>query len=555
VPVPELHIRFLGGLGEIGRNAALIAVDGRGILVDFGVMFPKADMPGVDLVLPNLGGLRDVELVGVVVTHGHEDHIGGLPFLLAEHPVPVWGSAVSLGFVRNRLAEYGLEGSDLRVLADGAVAKIGPFLVEAIPVTHSIPGAIAVALTTPAGLVVHTGDFKIDHTPLDGRHMGLSRIAALGTDPGIRVLLSDSTNADEDGYALSERAVGPALEDLFNRHASARITVACFSSHLHRIQQIATIARDVGRRPVLLGRSLQRNVRLAVELGLLDERLVAHQVDPRDVAGMDPASVCVIATGSQGERMAALHTLAFDQERWFAVGADDVVVFSSDVIPGNESAVNLLVNQFTRLGATVVRSPRELVHTSGHAKREELALLLELARPGIFVPVHGEHRHLAAHAALAQQTGVVREAVVVARDGAELVVGETIVRVEDTPYGDYLYVDGVVGDVSRGVLRERRNLSEEGVVIVGVTVGADGSLLGEPEVTSVGWVHDEREEELLAEVRARVERRFAKASELGDDALAEQLRQEVRSFVRERTKRRPLVVPMVTRLQEGWARG
>lgn len=547
----ELRIRFLGGLGEIGRNAALVHTAGRGILVDFGVMFPKADMPGVDLVLPNLAGLEDVRVEGVVVTHGHEDHIGGIPFLLAEHRVPVWASRVTLGFVRNRLAEHHLGEVDLREIGDGEVVEVGPFRVEAIPVTHSIPGALALALYTPAGVVLHTGDFKIDHTPLDGRHMGLSRIAALGTDPGIRVLLSDSTNADEEGYAPSERAVAPALEDLFNRHVSQRITVACFSSHLHRIAQVASLARESGRRLALLGRSLQRNVELGIELGLLDERLFARQIDPRDVREADPGSVCILATGSQGERMAALHHLAFDPDRWFAIGGEDVVVFSSDVIPGNESAVNLLVNQFSRLGATVIASPRQLVHASGHAKREELALVLELARPEVFVPVHGEHRHLAAHAALAQRTATVSGAVVLARDGAELVLDGDGARVEDTAYGEYLYVDGVVGDVSRGVLRERRNLSEEGVVIVGVTIGRSGAILGDPELTSVGWVHDEREEELLSEVRAVLEKALDELAVRTEDAVADLVRQRVRSIVKERTRRRPLVVPMVTRIDEG----
>ncbi|ACU53601.1 beta-lactamase domain protein [Acidimicrobium ferrooxidans DSM 10331] len=548
---PELHIRFLGGLGEIGRNAALVSVDGRGVLIDFGVMFPKADMPGVDLVLPNLAGLDDVELEAVIVTHGHEDHIGGLPFLLAEHRVPVWGSEVTLGFVRNRLREHDLGDVDLRILADGARVSVGSFEAEAIPVTHSIPGAVAVALTTPAGVVLHTGDFKIDHTPLDGRHMGLARIAALGSDPGIRVLLSDSTNADEDGYARSERAVGPALEDLFNRHGAARVIVACFSSHLHRIQQVATLAREHGRRLVLLGRSLQRNVQLGIDLGLLDARLFERTLDPREVRELDPASVAVIATGSQGERMAALHHLAFDPARWFAVGGDDVVVFSSDVIPGNEAAVNLLVNQFTRLGATVVTSARELVHATGHAKQEELALVVELARPDYFVPVHGEYRHLSAHAALAQRTGAVGRGVILARDGAEVVIGDDGAELADTPWGEYLYVDGVVGDVSRGVLRERRNLSEEGVVIVGVTLGPDGVALGEPELTSVGWIHDEREEELLAEVRAMLVGALGDEKPRSEDAVAELIRTRVRALVRERTRRRPLVVPMVTRIDEG----
>ncbi len=545
---PELRIRFLGGLGEIGRNAALISVDGQGVLVDFGVMFPKADMPGVDLVLPQLEALDDVELLGVFITHGHEDHIGGLPFLLARRHVPIWGSRTTLGFVRHRLDEYALGESELVALDDTGVVELGSFRVEAIPVTHSIPGALAYAVQTPAGLVLHTGDFKVDHTPLDGRHMGLARIAALGTNPGVRVLLSDSTNAEEEGWSPSEQMVGPALFDLFARFRDARITVACFSSHLHRIQQVAQLARAHGRRLALLGRSLQRNVSLGLELGLLDRDLFAHQVDAREVRERDPAQVCVLATGSQGERMAALHQLAFDPQRWFAVADHDVVVFSSDVIPGNESAVNLLVNQFTRLGATVVTSPRERVHVSGHAMREELALIVELARPEYFVPVHGEHRHLAAHAELARRTGVVRRGVILARDGAELVVGDDEAWLEETPWGEYLYVDGVVGDVSRGVLRERRDLSEEGVVVVSVTVSRDGRVIGEPQLTSVGWVHDERGDALLEEVCAVLLDALRAGPLADDDALRELIRQQVRLVIRERTKRRPLVVPMVTRV-------
>jgi ribonuclease J len=551
MPDSTVRIVFLGGLGEIGRNCACIEVDGRIMLLDCGLMFPDLDMPGIDLVLPDFTYLREnaERVEGCVITHGHEDHCGGLSYLLRELSFPIYGSELSLGLARSRIEESGLLGrTELIAVRDGERRRIGPFDVEFIPVTHSVPHGFATAFHTPQGVLLHSGDFKIDLTPVDGRATDLARIGALANGPGIRILLSDSTNAEEEGHTASERRVGAVLSDLFARHPDKRVIMACFASHIHRVQQIADAAVSCGRAIATLGRSMGRNVALARSMGLLripDSSLV----DIERIADLDPTETCIISTGSQGEPMSALALMASGDNKWIAVGSGDLVVLSSHAIPGNESNVGKVIDGLSRLGAEVVHSGLAEVHVSGHAKREELKTLLALARPEYFIPVHGEFRHLGHHARLAEQMGVDPRKILLAEDGDVVeITSEGADFAGEVPAG-YLYVDGIVGDVGQGVLRDRKVLAEEGVVVVVVTVDAkSGEVLTGPEIITRGWVYAPEAEGLLGEAREVVLASLESAADAGNvdfETLRRHARSSLGKFVADRTRRRPMIVPVV----------
>jgi ribonuclease J len=546
-----VRLVFLGGLGEIGRNCACIEVGGRIMLLDCGLMFPDTEMPGIDLVLPDFSYLRENadRVEGCIVTHGHEDHCGGLSFLLRELSFPIYGSELTLGLARSRIEEAGLTGRTKFIpVRDGERRQIGPFDVEFIPVTHSVPHGFATAFYTPAGVILHSGDFKIDLTPVDGRATDLARIGAIADGPGIRLLLSDSTNAEEEGYTSSERTVGRVLADLFAAHPDKRVVMACFASHIHRVQQIADAAIANGRTIATLGRSMGKNVALARSMGLLripDSSLV----DIERLGDFDPRRVCVISTGSQGEPMSALSLMASADNKWITIGEGDLVVLSSHAIPGNETNVGKVIDGLSRLGAEVIHSGLAQVHVSGHAKREELKTLLSLARPDCFIPVHGEFRHLSHHARLAEEMGVPANRVLLAEDGDVVELSERgIDFVGEVPAG-YLYVDGIVGDVGQGVLRDRRVLAEEGVVIVVVTVDAkSGEILTGPEIITRGWVYAPEAEELLGEARLAVLHAMEQAADSGSvdfETLRRRARSALGKFVSERTKRRPMIVPVI----------
>jgi ribonuclease J len=547
-----VKITFLGGLGEIGRNCACIEIDGRILLLDVGLMFPELDMLGVDLVLPDFTYLRDNadRVDGAILTHGHEDHTGGLSYLLRELSFPIYGSELSLGLARNRIDEAGLlDRTELIPVRDGERRRIGPCDVEFIPVTHSVPHGFATAFHTPQGTILHSGDFKLDLTPVDGRLTDLARIGALASGDGIRLLLSDSTNADEPGHSRSESSVGQVLYHLFHQHEGRRIVIACFASHIHRVQQIADVAVGFGRKVATLGLSMKKNVRLAREMGLL--HIPDHAlVDIDDVRDLPPGQVCVISTGSQGEPMSALSLMAQRNNRWLELDADDTVILSSHPIPGNEMNVSKVIDGLVRLGAEVVHSGLHDVHASGHAKQEELKTMLSIVRPDWFVPVHGEYRHLVAHAKLARSMGAVADDhVLVCTDGDQIVLDDEGVRVAGQVPAGYLFVDGIIGDVGQGVLRDRRVLAEEGVVVVVVTVDIEtGGILVGPEVITRGWVYAPEAEPLLTEcgdaVRQAVKEAFAKdATDI--EALQRAVRRAAGKFVNERTKRRPMIVPVV----------
>lgn len=546
-----VRITFLGGLGEIGRNCACIEVGGRILLIDCGLMFPDADMLGIDLVLPDFEFLRANadRIEGVIATHGHEDHVGGLSFLLRETPLTIFGSELTLGLARNRIEESGLvDRATFVPVFDGERREIGPFEVEFIPVTHSVPHGFATAFHTPQGTILHSGDFKIDLTPVDGRLTDLARFGAMASGDGIRLLLADSTNADEAGHSRSEKSVGVVLYDLFHAHEGRRIITACFASHVHRVQQIADAAMAHKRTVVFVGLSMQKNVTLARNMGLL--RIPDTSIAPvEELDRFEPGDVCIISTGSQGEPMSALALMAAEENRWVKVGADDTVILSSHPIPGNEFPVNKVIDGLTRLGVEVVHSDIADVHATGHAKREELKLFHAICQPEFFVPVHGEYRHLISHARLAEEMGAWRENIVVSEDGDQLLLDdEGLRKVGEVPAG-YLYVDGIVGDIGHGVLRDRRVLAEEGVVVVVVTVDVTNrEIIGGPEIITRGWVHATEAEPLLKEAADEVAVAIREAFEhdaLDIETLQRHVRKAAGRFVSERTRRRPMIVPVV----------
>ncbi len=546
-----VRIAFLGGLGEIGRNCMVFELDDRLLLLDCGLMFPSMDMHGIDLVLPDFTYLRENahRIEGCIATHGHEDHVGGLSYLLREASFPVFGSALTLGMARNRIEEAGLLGrTELVPVRDGERRRIGPFDVEFIPVTHSVPHAFATAFHTPQGVILHSGDFKLDLTPVDGRRTDLSRIGAIAAGEGVRLLLSDSTNAEEPGHAPSERDVGSVLRDLFARQEGRRIITASFASHIHRIQQIADAAIACGRVVATLGLSMKRNVQLARELGLLHIPDAA-MVDVEQVDSLPPGRVCIISTGSQGEPMSALALMAQGESRWLKVTGEDTVVLSSHAIPGNEFNVNRVIDGLLRLGAEVVHSGVADVHATGHAQADELKTLMAIARPEFFVPVHGEFRHLMAHARLANQMGITDDRILLAEDGDVIELRDDGIDFAGRVPAGYLYVDGIVGDVGQGVLRDRRVLASEGVVVVVVAVDIEtGKVITGPEVITRGWVYAPEAEDLLGEATEVVRRAVEDALGRGQkdpDTLEREVRRAAGKFVSERTRRRPMIVPLV----------
>jgi ribonuclease J len=528
-----------------------IEQDDKVLLIDCGLMFPDADMHGIDLVLPDFTWLRQQadRIVGVVATHGHEDHVGALQYLLRELSFPIYGSAVTLGLARNRIEEAGLLGrTELITVRDGERRMIGPFDVEFIPVTHSVPHAHAIALHTPQGVVLHTGDFKLDLTPVDGRRTDLGRIGSLASNEGIRLLMADSTNAEEHGHAPSESSVGAVLRAVFSEQKGRRIITASFASHLHRIQQIADAAIANGRVVATLGLSMKKNVRMGRELGVL--RIPdASLIDIEDVDKYQPGQVCIVSTGSQGEPMSALALLARGESKWVKVGPHDTVVLSSHAIPGNEGNVNRVIDDLLRAGVEVIHSGVADVHATGHAQADELKTYLSITNPEFFVPIHGEYRHMVANAKLGLLMGVPRDHVLVCEDGDVLELSDDGLATAGRVPAGYLYVDGIVGDVGQGVLRDRKVLAEEGVVVVVVTVDIEtGKVLVGPEIITRGWVYAPEAEDLLDEACDRVAETVEKSLAAGVrdvESLERDVRRAAGKFVNERTKRRPMIVPVV----------
>lgn len=554
-----LRVVFLGGLGEIGRNCAALEIDDEILIIDCGLMFPTLDTPGVDLILPDFSYLlenRD-KIVGVAITHGHEDHIGALQYLLREMSLEIYGSAISLGLAKSRIDEAKLGSrASMHVVNDGECVSIGKFEVEFIPVTHSVPDAFGLAIRTRIGTIVHSGDFKIDLTPVDGRLTDLGRLGEIGRREGVRLLLADSTNAEEAGHSDSESDVGPVLERLLATMPTKRAIVTCFASHIHRIQQIADAAVDAGRTIFPLGRSMGKNIAMARQLGLL-EIPESSLADIEKVHSYPDSKICVISTGSQGEPLSALSLMASNENRFLKLTDTDLVIISADIIPGNESAVGKVINGLHRKGATVIHAGIEKVHTSGHAKRDELRLLHSICQPQAFIPVHGEYRHLASHARLAVEMGTDLENVLLCLDGDIVEVTQKSIKRSGRISANYLYVDGIVDGLSNGVLRDRKTLAAEGVVVVVIAVEvATGSIITGPDIITRGWAHSENDkreviEELLGDLKQAI--RATVQSAMGQsasdyDTISRHVRSTTAKMIEKRTKMRPMVIPVITEI-------
>ncbi|MQA01434.1 MAG: RNase J family beta-CASP ribonuclease [Streptosporangiales bacterium] len=541
-----LRVVPLGGVGEIGRNMTVFEHSGRLLVVDCGVLFPETDQPGVDLILPDFAPIRDRldQIDAVVLTHGHEDHIGALPYLLREKPdIPVIGSQLTLALVESKLAEHRINPYSLEV-KEGQRERIGPFECEFLAVNHSIPDALAVAIHTPAGVVLHTGDFKMDQLPLDGRLTDLPGFARLGA-AGVDLLLSDSTNAVTPGFVTAERDITPVLRQVFGS-ADRRIIVACFASHVHRVQQVLNAAHEHGRRVAFVGRSMVRNMGVARDLGYLSVPGGVLCDPSEDVDSLPPDEVVLVCTGSQGEPMSALSRMA-NRDHPVRIEQGDTVVLASSLIPGNENDVFRVVNGLTRWGATVVHKGNALVHVSGHAPAGELLYVLNAVRPRNFIPVHGEWRHLRAHAELAEAAGVPKDGIVIAENGVVVDLVDGKASIEGAVPVGYVYVDGAsVGDVTEASLKDRRILGEEGFVSVVVAVeAASGKIVGGPFIQARGSGIDE---EAFDEVVPRIAEVLQGAADDGVadvHQLSQLVRRTVGKWVNETYRRRPMIVPFV----------
>ncbi len=546
-----VRVIFLGGLGEIGRNCACIEVEGRLLVLDVGIMFPEPDMPGVDLVLPDLTFLRENadRVDGIVLTHGHEDHVGGLSYLLRDLEAPVYGAPLTVGLAAHRVREAGMgKRAEFIEVADNETIRIGPCDVEFIPVTHSVPSAMAIAFHTNQGIILHSGDFKIDLNPVDGRRTDLSRMGELAMTKGIRLLLADSTNAEEPGFTESESSVGVTLRRVFAMRPGRRIMVACFASHLHRIQQVVDAAELSGRKVATLGRSMKNNVELARQLGILTIPK-GMLIDITEIDRHPPGQVCVLSTGSQGEPMAAMSLMASGQSKFVSLGPDDVVVLSAHPIPGNEWGVGRVIDNLHRRGCEVVHSGHEPVHVSGHARRGELSTLLSLTRPDCFVPVHGEFRHLKHHAELAVTMGVDPAQVIQATDGDVIRLDGDGITLEATVPAAYLYVDGAASDVDHGILRDRQTLASEGMVMVVASVDLhEHEVVAGPEVLTRGWAGKTSEEILTTEAADTVRKALEAALVEGNhdvEGLNRVARRALGRYVGTKTRQKPMIVPVI----------
>lgn len=546
----ELQVIPLGGLGEIGKNMTAVKYGDHILLIDCGMAFPEEEMMGIDLVLPDYTYLveNQEKVQAVLLTHGHEDHIGGLPYFLRQIRVPVYGSPLALGLVDRKLREHHLEGDiDLRTVRPRDVVEIGPFRVEFIRVTHSIPDAMAIAIHTPLGVVVHTGDFKIDHTPVDDDVIDLHKFASLG-ERGVLVLMSDSTNVEREGYTLSERSVGKSFDEYF-RAAEERIIIATFASNIHRLQQAILAAQKYGRRVAVAGRSMVNVLSVAGELGYLNiPEGILLELDQVD--SLPKNQVVILTTGSQGEPMSALTRMAFGDHRQVEVFPGDTVIISATPIPGNEKLVSRIIDRLFELKAKVIYEGSSEIHVSGHPSQEELKLMLNLLRPKYFIPVHGEYRMLKKHAELAQLMGIPEENIFVGEIGQVFSFTKKQGRLTGRVPAGRVLVDGLgVGDVGNIVLRDRRDMAKEGILIVVVTLDKHThQVLTGPDIVSRGFVYVREAEALMDEARLRVAASLEKCIDKGNCGWS-YIKQEIKSnlgkFLYEKTKRRPMILPII----------
>lgn len=551
---PDVNIRiaFLGGLNEVGKNMTLYECQNDMILVDCGLAFPEPDMLGVDLVIPDFTYVeQNVDKIkGIFITHGHEDHIGGLAYLLQRVNIPVYGTKLTIGLIEGKLKEHKiLDKADLHVIEPKDKVNLGCFEVEAIHVNHSIPDALALAINSPAGLILQTGDFKIDTTPIDGEVIDLARIAKLG-EKGVLCLLSDSTNAQRPGYTSSERTVGESFARLFQKADGKRLIVATFASNIHRVQQIIDVAKSVGRKVALSGRSLENVVETAARLGYLNiPEGILINID--SVSRYPHDKLVIITTGSQGEPMSALYRMAFSEHRRVEIGTGDYVIISATPIPGNEKTVGKVVDELLKRGAEVVYERMYEVHVSGHACQEELRLMLSLAKPKFFIPVHGEQKHLRSHAAVAESMGISPGNIYIADNGKQVELSKRKMSVvEDVPAGK-VFVDGYgVGDVGSAVIRERKRLAEDGLMIISAVIEREtGLLVAGPDIVSRGFVYVRDSEQLIAEAKLVAQIVIDECIHEGHiewNTIRNRMRDDISRLLYDRTKRSPMVIPIIS---------
>lgn len=550
-PAVPVRIMPLGGLGEVGKNITLYECQGDMLLVDCGIVFPDSDMFGVDLVIPDFTYLvqNKEHIKGVVITHGHEDHIGGLPYLLKEINLPVYATRLTIGLITNKLEEHGLVRSTKLVeITPRRKFRLGCFTVEPIHVNHSIPDAVALAISCPAGVILQTGDFKVDYTPISGGPTDLVTIAEYG-ERGVLALLSDSTNAERPGFTATEQKVGAGIEALFSRAGKKRVIIATFASNLYRIQQLIDLAVKAGRKVAVSGRSMVNNTQMALELGYLHapENVL---IDIEDINHYPPEKIALVTTGSQGEPLSALSRMASASHRNVHVGPNDFIIISANPIPGNEKMVTKVVNGLLKLGAEVIYESMYDVHVSGHACQEEQKLMLTLAKPKYFFPVHGEYKQLKKHAQTAAAVGVPEQNIYIGENGDCIIVSADGLTIGEPVPAGAIMVDGLgVGDVGNVVLRDRRHLSEDGLVIVAATVDArTGMILSGPELVSRGFVYVRENEKLMDEAREQVREVLGRTSaadmrDLG--SVRTRIREAASAFLYRKTKRSPMILPIL----------
>lgn len=546
-----IQISFLGGLNEIGKNMTLYEYDGDMFLVDCGLAFPESEMLGVDLVIPDFTYVqRNADKIkGILITHGHEDHIGGLAYLLKVINIPVYGTRLTIGLIEGKLREHGiLEKCKLNIINPGDRIRLGKFEIEAIHVNHSIPDALGFAIRCKAGTIVQTGDFKIDTTPIDGQMIDLARFAEIGKE-GVLCYLADSTNAEKPGYSQSERTVGQSFENLFRQAGNRRIIVATFASNIHRVQQIINVAVSQNRKVALSGRSLENVVSVGQELGYLDvPDGVIISLD--EIKNYTPEQLLLVTTGSQGEPMSALSRMAFSDHRKVNITANDYVIISATPIPGNEKSVTKVVNELMKHGAEVIYERMYEVHVSGHASQEELKLMLGLVNPKYFIPVHGEQKHLMKHATLALQMGMESKNIIIADIGKTVEVSEDSFKISGTVPAGKVFVDGTgVGDVGSVVLRDRTKLAQDGIITVVLTLdSASGSVIAGPDIVTRGFVYVRESEEIMEDLKEVAMWAVDNCieNEIHDWAtIKARIRDEISRLVYEKTRRSPMILPII----------
>jgi len=548
-PQQKLQIIPLGGLGEIGKNMTILRVDNEMLMIDAGLMFPEEDMLGIDLVIPDISYVLENKqmLRAIVLTHGHEDHIGALPYILKNIDAPVYGTKLTLGILEGRLKENEVDCSNLRTVAQGDVINAGCFSVGFIRVNHSIPDAVGLSIRTPLGMVVHTGDFKLDYTPIDGKMTDFRRFADLG-NKGVLVLMADSTNSEHEGHTPSESTVGIAFDREFHR-ARQRIIVATFSSNVHRIQQVIDMAVRYKRKVAVLGRSIENVVSISLELGYINAP-DGTIIDIDEINNYPMNKIVIITTGSQGEPMSALTRMALSDHRKVGIVPGDTVIISATPIPGNEKLVSKTVDNLLKLGANVVHGRDEGIHVSGHASREELKLMHNLIRPKFFIPVHGEYHHLVKHAQLAKELGMPKENVFVGENGQIMEFTRDRGTFGGKVNSGVVMIDGLgVGDVGNIVLRDRRQLSQDGILIVVMTMERNtGRIVSGPDIVSRGFVYVRESEDLMGEAKRRVEQALMRCE---NERVKEwsmiklNVRDALGRYLFEKTRRRPMILPII----------